>query len=666
MTTINRLLVANRGEIARRIFRTAKARGIATVAVYSDADAQLPFVREADLAVRLPGTASSDTYLNIEAIVAAAAASGADAIHPGYGFLAENAAFARASAAAGIVFVGPPPEAIEAMGSKLSAKQLMAAHGVPVLPGGVVTSAGDLAVIAADLGWPLLLKAAFGGGGRGMRALAGPDGAAEALESTSREAMSAFGDGTVFVERLLVSPRHVEVQVMADSHGTVVHLFERECSIQRRYQKVIEEAPSPAVGPELRTALGEAAVAAARAIGYVGAGTVEFVLDAEGRYFFLEVNTRLQVEHPVTEAVTGLDLVDLQLLVAEGEPLPDEVMSARMQGHAIEARLYAEDVGAGFLPVAGKLARFEIEPAEGLRVDAGVVSGSIIPPFYDAMFAKVIAWAPRREAAARQLARSLETARIHGVATNRDLLVGVLRHADFLAGRTDTGYLDRHDPAGLMGTPEVVTAAAHAAAAALAGQARRRAEATVQPAVPSGWRNVPALAQNSAFIDGDRELDVSYRLGAGGAADAWVGLRDAGGPATVEPVHVRVARATPDEVELEAGGLVVVVEASCEGDVWFLDSSLGHSSLREAPRFPPPSGLATAGSLLAPMPGLVTRVLTVVGERVDRGTVLMVIEAMKMEHPVRSPGDGIVAEVRVTLGTQVDAGALLVVIGPPE
>ncbi|HKH88604.1 MAG TPA: biotin carboxylase N-terminal domain-containing protein, partial [Acidimicrobiales bacterium] len=485
MPTINRLLVANRGEIARRVFRSAHGRGISTVAVYSDADEDLPFVQEADIAVRLPGTASTDTYLNIEAVLAAAAVSGADAVHPGYGFLAENAAFARACESAGLVFVGPPAAAIDAMGSKLAAKQLMASHGVPVLPGGAVSDAGDVLAIAADVGWPLLLKAAFGGGGRGMRALTGPEGVAEAVESTHREALSAFGDGTLFAERLVTSPRHVEVQVLADSHGTVVHLFERECSIQRRYQKVIEEAPSPAVDTTLRAALGEAAVAAARALGYFGAGTVEFVLDEGGGYFFLEVNTRLQVEHPVTEAITGLDFVDLQLLVAEGGSLPDGVLAAEIRGHAIEARLYAEDVGAGFLPVAGRLHRFEVDPAPGLRVDAGVVSGSVIPPYYDAMFAKLIAWAPTREGAARQLARSLETARIHGIKTNRDLLVGVLRHGEFLAGRTDTGFFSRHEPAALAASPDAAAVAAHAAAAALAGQAARRASARVQPGLPS-------------------------------------------------------------------------------------------------------------------------------------------------------------------------------------
>ena len=371
---IGKLLVANRGEIAARIMRTAHALGIATVAVYSDPDADAPYVTQADEAVRLPGAAPADTYLRGDLIVAAAAATGADAVHPGYGFLSENAAFARACVRARLIFVGPPPVTIAAMGSKIEAKALMAAAGVPVLPGVTVTDPddADLAGAAAQVGFPLLVKAAFGGGGRGMRLVRDPAELADAVRGASGEAASAFGDGTVFLERFVVDPRHVEVQILGDIEGTVVHLFERECSIQRRYQKIVEECPSPAVDSGLRAALTAAAVAAGRAIGYVGAGTVEFVLDRDGSFFFLEVNTRLQVEHPVTEEVTGLDLVEWQLRIAQGEPLPPEVTGAAIAGHAIEARLYAEDVAAGFLPVTGVLHRFAIPAAPGVRVEAGV------------------------------------------------------------------------------------------------------------------------------------------------------------------------------------------------------------------------------------------------------------------------------------------------------
>jgi acetyl/propionyl-CoA carboxylase alpha subunit len=675
VTTINRLLVANRGEIARRIFRTARALGVSTVAVYSDADAGLPFVSEADLAVRLVGNSPGETYLNAAALIAAARSSGADAVHPGYGFLSENAAFARACGAAGITFVGPTPEAIEAMGSKPAAKELMSSHGVPVLPGAVVGEPADVLALAAELGWPLLLKAAFGGGGRGMRALSGPDGLAAIVESTRREAEGAFGDGTLFAERLVVAPRHIEVQVLADAHGGVVHLFERECSIQRRYQKVVEECPSPAVGPELRAALGEAAVSAARAIGYRGAGTVEFVVDEGGGFFFLEVNTRLQVEHPVTEAVTGLDLVALQLLVAEGGALPPEVLGAEIRGHAIEARLYAEDVGAGFLPAAGTLSRFEIDPGDGLRVDAGVVSGSTVSPYYDAMLAKVIAWAPTRPEAARRLASALERARLHGVTTNRDLLVGVLRHPEFLSGRTDTAFFERNDPVSLSEpsdglAPARERVAAHCVAAALAGQAVRRATPAVQPRVPSGWRNVRDLPQRARFRHQGEELTVFYEIGgdrAVGATLAWVskGTGEWSSQPGAGDTVVGVSAATAEHVDLVVAGRTLRVYVHADGETTYLDSPLGHSAVVEVPRFALPGGLMAEGSLLSPMPGSVTRVLVAVGDVVSKGHAVLILEAMKMEHPVRSPGEGTVHEIFVAAGDQVGAGAVLAVIGPP-
>src|SRR5581483_2311024 len=447
--TIAKLLVANRGEIAARIIRSAHALGIATVAVYSDPDADAPYVTLADEAVRLPGAAPAETYLRGDLIVAAAAATGAGAVHPGYGFLSENAAFARACGDAGLVFVGPRPETIEAMGDKVKAKATMAAAGVPVLPSATITFTTDPTTAAAKVGFPLLVKAAFGGGGRGMRLVTDPGELSEAVSTARSEAASAFGDGTVFLERYVTDPRHVEVQILGDAAGTVIHLFERECSIQRRYQKIVEECPSPAVGDDLRDALTAAAEAAGQAVGYTGAGTVEFVLDRGGSFWFLEMNTRLQVEHPVTEEVTGLDLVELQLRLAEGEPLPPQAREARIGGHAIEVRLYAEDVAAGFVPATGPLHRFEIPEAPGIRVDTGFRSGSVVSPHYDAMLAKVIAHGRTRADAARRLARALSQAEIHGVTTNRDLLTAILREPEFLAGGTDTGYLTRHEPAAL-------------------------------------------------------------------------------------------------------------------------------------------------------------------------------------------------------------------------
>ncbi|HEV2361860.1 MAG TPA: biotin carboxylase N-terminal domain-containing protein, partial [Acidimicrobiales bacterium] len=467
MAMIRRLLIANRGEIARRIIRSAAAMGISTVAVYSDADEAMPHTRDADLAVRLPGSSAAETYLRGDLIIAAARASGADAIHPGYGFLAENAGFARACEAAGLIWVGPPASAIEAMGSKLSAKALVSAAGVPVLESVAVASAVgsagasavgsaasaaddgptlDLAAAGERIGFPLLVKASAGGGGRGMRVVRSAGELAGAVESAGREALAAFGDGTVFLESYLEGAHHVEIQVLADAHGGCVSLFERDCSVQRRHQKIIEECPSPVVTPELRAAMGSTAVDAARSVGYVGAGTVEFLMSpSTGRFVFLEMNTRLQVEHPVTEMVTGLDLVRLQLEVAEGAVLPAAVHEAVARGPvgwSVEARLYAEDPGQDWRPSTGRLHLFSV-PETGARVDAGVETGSVVSPYYDPMLAKVIAVGSSREEACRILARTLAEARVHGVTTNRDLLVGILGDAEFLSGAADVQYLER-------------------------------------------------------------------------------------------------------------------------------------------------------------------------------------------------------------------------------
>ena len=623
---MRRLLIANRGEIAVRVIRTAHDLGIATVAVYTDPDESAPHVGAADEAAHV------SSYLDGAGIIAAARATGADAIHPGYGFLSENADFARDTAAAGITFVGPSPEAIAAMGSKVEAKRLMEAAGVPVLP--------------AD-GFPLLVKASAGGGGRGMRLVERPDELDAAVAAARAEAQAAFGEPTVFLERYLVDPRHIEVQIVGDSQGTVVHLFERECSIQRRYQKIVEEAPSPAVDDELRGALGAAAVAAGKAVGYVGAGTVEFVLDADGRFYFLEMNTRLQVEHPVTELVTGIDLVEVQLRVADGEPLPPEVLDAQITGHAIEARLYAEDATAGFRPSTGTLHRFAIGSAPGVRVDAGYRDGSVVSPHYDALLAKVIGSGRTRAEAARRLARALTEAELHGVTTNRDLLVGLLREPDFLAGRTDTGYLTRHDPA-MLAAPDAALAAIHALAASLAGRAGNRAAATVLRTLPAGWRNVRAAPPRVAY----RGFEV-------------VGATVNG----ASPGDVRVHRATATEVDLEVDGVrrifsVHRISRVHDADLVYVDGGGAWSALVEEPRFGDPAPTMQAGSLLAPMPGTVVEVLAAAGDQVRSGQPLLVLEAMKMRQRIAAPGDGTLTELRVEVGRQVDTGAVLAILEP--
>ena len=477
-----------------------------------------------------------------------------------------------------------------------------------------------------------------------------------------REAASAFGDGTVFLERYVSDPRHVEVQILGDSHGAVVHLFERECSIQRRYQKIVEEAPSPAVDEGLRASLGDAAVAAGKAIGYTGAGTVEFVLTAAGEFFFLEVNTRLQVEHPVTELITGLDLVELQLRIAEGEALPPEVLGARIGGHAIEVRLYAEDVPAGYLPATGTLHDFAVPPGPGIRVDAGVAPGSVVGPHYDPMLAKVIAHGRTRADAARRLARALAGARIHGVTTNRDLLVTILREPDFLAGRTDTGYLTRHDPVSGEWSPGTTRhSRVRAVAAALAGQAASRVAATVLPGVPSGWRNVGGAGQRVRYAEGERTFEVVYRFGRDGLRVTVDG----------EPLgeSVRLLAASPDSVTLEVDGVrrAYAVHRVDGAGVWvYVDGPDGSSALREVPRFPDPTEAVAAGSLLAPMPGSVLRVLAEAGAEVTAGQPLIVLEAMKMEHTIAAPRTGTLTELPVLAGAQVDTGQVLAVVTEPE
>ena len=624
---IRRLLVANRGEIARRVIRTCRSLGISPVAVHSTVDTRGAWVGEADAAVELAGAVPADTYLRADLLVDAARRTGADAVHPGYGFLAEDAEFARAVLDAGLVWVGPPPAAIASMGSKVDAKALVAAAGVPVLPS---WAPGE---VPADARYPLLVKASYGGGGRGMRVVRAAGELADAVAAAEREAAAAFGDGLVFVERWLERSRHVEVQVLADSHGRVVAVGERDCSVQRRHQKIVEEAPA-AIPDPLRHRLFDAAVAAARSVGYVGAGTVEFLVDADGEPAFLEMNTRLQVEHPVTEAVTGLDLVALQLSIAEGAPVPFDAPPP-VRGHAIEARLYAEDPAAGWRPSTGTLHRIAVPG--GVRVDAGVVDGDEVSAHYDPLLAKVVAHGPSRDAAARKLAAALAAASLHGPVTNRDLLVRVLRSDGFAAG-PHTGFLDEQPElvAPLAGPAEIASAAL---VAALAGSARRRATASVQRTVPAGWRNNPSQPATATYAGPDGELTVTYR-----------------------PAPVTVASATPDAVVLVDDGVRVAYRVHAVGETSYVDGPEWTVALSEVDPLPQPTAALPAGSLTAPMPGQVVAVRVAKGDRVTAGQQLLALEAMKMEHAVSAPADGVLTELRVTTGSQVDAGDVLAVI----
>lgn len=641
---IAKLLIANRGEIARRVQRTCRALGIRTVAVFAEDDAALPFVREADEAVPLVGTTPAETYLRADAIVEAARRTGADAVHPGYGFLAEDAAFAQRCEQAGLRFVGPPPHVLAAMGSKLDAKRTADRIGVPVLP-----TLADGANGAGALPFPVLVKAAAGGGGRGMRVVEREADLERALESARREAEAAFGDPTLFLEPYLPAPHHVEVQIVGDRHGTVLDLHERECSLQRRHQKVVEEAPSPTVDDDLRGRLTDAARRLGEAIGYVGAGTVEFIVGPDGAFYFLEVNARLQVEHPVTEAVTGVDLVRLQLEIARGAALPDLLPERPpVRGHAIEARLCAEDPARDWVPTAGRLHRLRWEDGPGLRVDAGYEDGSVVGVHYDSLLAKAVVHAPTRAEAARRLAGELSRFRIHGPRTNRDLLVRVLRHPEFLAGHVDTGFFARHAPADLGGPlagEEAVRLSA--AAAALVGQARRRAAAPVLGSLPSGWRNVHSQPQRTRF----RGCEVTYRFDGDALRLAVDG----------EELPVE-AETSETHCDLTAGGVRRRFEVAEAAGTWYVDSPLGAVEFQEAPRFAEAGAVETPGSLHAVMPGVVVRVSARPGDSVAAGQELLVVEAMKMERPVTAPYAGTLAELRVAPGQSVAAGELLAVI----
>ncbi len=632
-----KLLIANRGEIALRVMRTARRMGIATVAVYSDADANAAHVAEADEAVHIGPAPAAQSYLNVAAIIAAARQTGAQAIHPGYGFLSEKAEFAEACAAAGIVFVGPPASAIRAMGLKDRAKALMAKAGVPVVPGylGDDQSADRLAEEAARIGWPVLIKAVAGGGGKGMRKVERAQDFAAALDGARREAKAAFGDDRVLIEKYVARPRHIEVQIFGDSHGHVVHLFERDCSLQRRHQKVIEEAPAPGMSQAMRRKMSEAAVKTAKAVNYTGAGTVEFIADAsEGlkadRFWFMEMNTRLQVEHPVTEAITGLDLVEWQLRVAAGEPLPRTQEQLSINGHAIEARLCAEDPQKGFLPSIGRLVHLKFP--DDVRVDFGVRQGDEVTVHYDPMIAKLIAHDATREGAAAKLARAIRHTEVAGVATNAAFLARALSHPDFVKGDVDTGFIGRHS-ADLVRPPEI-TNGVLARAALFVAESRPHAPGYDPWDVHDGFRLTGAAKEIVEFLADGRKTAVELLHTSDGREPAIGGT-------PVEPAHAAAAR-------MPNGDIAVM----CDGETVIL------------PLYDPFAGAEAAGAatdrITTPMPGRIVQVLVKPGERVTPRQPLAVLEAMKMEHTLYAPADALVATVDVSPGDQVLEGAVVV------
>ncbi|MEC9270961.1 MAG: biotin carboxylase N-terminal domain-containing protein [Actinomycetota bacterium] len=659
--TIRRLLVANRGEIARRVFRTAKEMGIFTVAVYSEGDRDAPFVRDADLAVALGGTSAADSYLDAAKVVEAAMSVGADAIHPGYGFLSENAAFADAVTAAGMTWVGPPSSAIAAMGDKLAAKRTMSDADVPTLPSVEIADSTDLSKIGREIGFPLLVKASAGGGGKGMRVVSDDDELSDAIAGAKREALSAFGNDTVFVERYLETSRHIEIQVLGDQHGTVLHCFERECSIQRRHQKVIEEAPSPVLSEALRHQIGTAAVAAVEAIGYQSAGTVEFLLDGSGddaEFFFLEVNTRLQVEHPVTEEITGLDLVREQIRIANGEELGYGQADLAITGHSIEARLYAEDPSNEFLPATGNVDIWHPAQTPEVRYDSGIEPGSEVSVEFDPMLAKVISHAPTRTEAALKLALALERTRVHGVTNNRDYLVAVLRSDEFLAGNTTTDFITRVSIPGQHVPTECELADASIAIALMAQQSNRL-NATALRFMPSGFRNSSMPSQQMVLVHEEHEIAVNYRPQRDGSFEVRIGEED-------EVRSAKLLSSGSDRFEIQLDDIQAGGYASKFGNRWYVDIPAGSLVLTEKSRFPEADIADVEGGLTAPMPGKIVAIEVSEGDSVNTSQLLVLMEAMKMEHQIVAAFDGVVAEVRVAVGDQVDNGELLVIISAHE
>ncbi|MEV6956494.1 biotin carboxylase N-terminal domain-containing protein [Streptomyces sp. NPDC051183] len=662
------VLVANRGEIAVRVIRTLRELGIRSVAVFSDADADARHVREADTAVRIGPAAAAESYLSVERLLDAVGRTGAEAVHPGYGFLAENAAFAQACADAGLAFIGPPASAISLMGDKIRAKETVRAAGVPVVPGSSGSGLTDAELVAAaeEIGMPVLLKPSAGGGGKGMRLVRDAAALAEEIAAARREAKSSFGDDTLLVERWVDRPRHIEIQVLADSHGNVVHLGERECSLQRRHQKVIEEAPSVLLTPQLRASMGAAAVEAARSCGYVGAGTVEFIVPGgdPSSYYFMEMNTRLQVEHPVTELITGLDLVELQLRVASGEALPVTQDGIRLTGHAIEARVCAEDPARGFLPSGGTVLALSEPDGGAVRTDSGLTAGVPVGSTYDPMLSKVIAYGPDRAAALRVLRGALADTVILGVQTNAGFLRRLLAHPDVVSGDLDTGLVER-DLSELL--PEGVPPEVYAAAALLARPDAPAAGGWLDPFdVPNGWRlgGTPAWTVHHFRLPGQDPVQVRSRpLG----TDCELLVSDPAEPNPAAPARARIVARATGTVTVELDGVTHRFShaTSPEGTWLGRDGDSWHVQHHDPVAA---KGAASAGAdtLAAPMPGTVTVVKVAVGDKVVAGQGLLVVEAMKMEHVISAPHAGTVTELDVTPGTTVAMDQVLAVVTPEE
>jgi 3-methylcrotonyl-CoA carboxylase alpha subunit len=652
-----KILIANRGEIACRVVRTARRMGIATVAAYSEADSSALHVAMADEARLIGPPPARASYLKGDVIIAAARDSGAEAIHPGYGFLSENAEFAEACAAAGVVFIGPPPAAMRAMGSKAAAKALMQQAGVPVVPGyhGDDQDSAQLLAEAEKIGFPVLIKASGGGGGRGMRVVTAAGDFARALDGAKREAAGAFGDNRVLIERYLARPRHIEVQVFADAHGNIVHLYERDCSIQRRYQKIVEEAPAPGLKPKLRQAMAEAAVAAARACGYVGAGTVEFIVEKD-RFYFMEMNTRLQVEHPVTEAVTNTDLVEWQLRVAAGEEFTRDQSQIALNGHAIEVRLYAENPARGFLPATGTLHRLRLPSPELARVETGVRGGDAVTPFYDPMIAKIIAWGPDRAVSRTRLARALAETGVLGVATNLGFLARVVGDPDFAGARLDTGFIERRRESLLA--PAVPVPDRALAAAAMACLPEAPMAANDPWARRDGWRlNAAKAPRTLVFRCGDADLSVAVTAADHGW-DLQLDARRCRAAATLSPdggMALTLDGAQSRALVLDHNNTIAVF---IDGESWVLQ----HLD----PLAPPADADLQAGRLSAPMPGRVVQLLVSAGDAVRQGQPLVVVEAMKMEHTIAAPRDGTIGAVRYAVGDLVEEGAELIALADPR
>lgn len=656
MQPINSILIANRGEIASRVIRSCKKLGIRSITVFSDADRNMPFVKEADIAVHIGASSPSQSYLDQDKIISTAKRTGADAIHPGYGFLSENAAFARKCESEDIIFIGPHPKAIEAMGSKSQAKDLMQKFEVPVVPGyqGKDQSIERLTQAAREVGYPLLLKATAGGGGKGMRIVHEESEIEAAIAAAKRESKSAFGDDELIVEKYIASGRHIEFQIFGDKQGNAIHILERECSIQRRYQKVVEESPSPIMSEDLRTKMGAAAVNAAKALNYDNAGTVEFIYDDKsGDFYFLEVNTRLQVEHPVTEEISGLDLVQMQIESASGKELSIKQEDIQGKGYALELRLYAEDAAKGFLPVTGRILKFEYPEVEGLRVESAIESGSEISIFYDPMIAKLIVWDESREGAHRKMEYVLKNMRCQGMTTNQDFLLALLEHPDFRAGKYDTHFISQQ----LNYNPDRAKSngALHQSimAACLEGWVARENKRVLLAAVPSGWRNNFNDHQQEKYSWGGELFELKYRF-LNNKFSMSIGE---------ENYTLQFLGKTGDQLQLEIDGLQQSFSVISNGSKRYIhNEQFGNIELELQPRFPQKESEKEAGGYEAPMPSQIVKILVKAGEEVESGDPLMIISSMKMENTIEAVADGKVEEIFTTEGANVEAGFLLLKI----